>query len=78
LDQKHEYGSVDDMMDILKILQKGNDMNILERLYIYKTAKYKPIMNGQFVKNSKVLFNLVIDKDMGRSNSRNVGTTDHQ
>jgi hypothetical protein len=61
LDQKHEYGSIDDTMDILKISQKGNNMNILVRFYIYKTVKYKPIINEQFVMDSKVSFDLVID-----------------
>jgi hypothetical protein len=53
-------------MDILKRSQKCNGMNILERFYVYKTAKYKPIMDLQFVMYSNILFDLAVDKDKDR------------
>jgi hypothetical protein len=53
-------------IDILKIPQKGNEVNVLERFYIYKAAKHKPIMNECFVSDSNILFDLVTGKDTGK------------
>jgi hypothetical protein len=47
--------------DILRVLQQGNSLNILERFYDYKTAKYKPLMNEHFVMDFNVQFDLVVD-----------------
>jgi hypothetical protein len=54
------------------------NMNVLERFYVYKTVKYKPTMNEQLVMDPNILFDIVIDRDTDRSISRNVGATDCQ
>jgi hypothetical protein len=59
----HEYGVIEDTMDIIKIAQKGKTLDALERLFMYKTSKSKPMMNGQFTTNSNVLFYLIVNRD---------------
>jgi hypothetical protein len=40
-------------------------MDVLERFHIYKTARYKPIQNKQYTRDSTILFDLVIEKSKG-------------
>jgi hypothetical protein len=61
--QKHEYGLIDETLDVLKVESKGKYLDVLKRLYIYKTAKYKQIFKEQYAGESNVLFGLVIGYD---------------
>jgi hypothetical protein len=47
LNSGHTYGSVTDMMKVLKTQRKGKHLNTLERYYIYKMRK-----NGIQVKDA--------------------------
>jgi hypothetical protein len=43
----------------MKVL-KSKHLNVLERLYTYKTTKCKTIMNEQHVEESNALFDLAL------------------
>jgi hypothetical protein len=66
LQQNHKYGPTDKTMDILRVASKGKYLDVLERLYIYKTAKCKQILNKQYVGESNILFDLILDHDKTR------------
>jgi hypothetical protein len=63
LECNHEYGVIEDTMDIIKITQKGKTLDALERFFTYKTSKSKPMMNAQFTTKSNVLFDLTVNRD---------------
>jgi hypothetical protein len=66
LQQNHKYGPIDKTMDILRVASKSKYLDVLERLYIYKTAKCKQVLNEQYVGFTNVLFNLILDYDKTR------------
>jgi hypothetical protein len=41
LNHNHEYGIIENTMDLIRIASKGKNLNILERFYIYKDRKAK-------------------------------------
>jgi hypothetical protein len=47
-------------MDILKVVQKGKWLDVLERFYIYKAGKQKHIMNEQYSTEHNILFELLM------------------
>jgi len=61
LQQNHEYDPIDKTVDVLKVASKGKYLDVLERLYIYKTDKCKQILIEQYVGESSVRFDLAID-----------------
>jgi hypothetical protein len=63
----HEYGVVEDTMDIVKIAHKGKTLDALERFFIFQT-KSKPMMNEQFTADSIVLFDLIVERDRQNEN----------
>jgi hypothetical protein len=60
LKENHEYGPIDKTMDVLKVTDKGKQLDVYERFYIYKEAKQKHVMNEQYIVESNVLFDLMI------------------
>jgi hypothetical protein len=44
----HEYGTIENTLEVLKVVQKGKLLDVIERLYIYlyKASKQKQIMNN--------------------------------
>jgi hypothetical protein len=56
LECNHEYGKIEDTMEVIKIAQKGRHLDALERFYIYKASKNKPILNEQYATDTSVLF----------------------
>jgi hypothetical protein len=54
-------------MDIIKIAHKGKTLDALERFFIYKTSKSKPMINEQFKTNSNVLFDLIIERETDKT-----------
>jgi hypothetical protein len=56
----HEYGTIDNTMEILKIENKGVRLDVIERYLIYKTNKEKPILNEQHVDVHNILFEILL------------------
>jgi ABC-type microcin C transport system permease subunit YejB len=41
LTHSHEYGTIENTLEVLKIVQKGKLLDVIERFYIYKANKQK-------------------------------------
>jgi hypothetical protein len=50
-------------MNVLRVANKSKYLNVMERLYIYKTAKCKQILNEQHIGESNALFDLALGYD---------------
>jgi hypothetical protein len=61
LQENHEYGPIDKIMNILKPQSKGKPLDVYERFYIYKANKQKIIMKEQHVEVNNILFDLITD-----------------
>jgi hypothetical protein len=59
----HEYGTIDNTLEISKIVNKGNLLDVIERFHIYKTNKVKQIVNEQYVDDQNVLFEILLRYD---------------
>jgi hypothetical protein len=59
LQYKHEY-STTEKTDVLKVVQKGKQLDVLERFYIYKASREKHIVNEQYITDQNVLFELLL------------------
>jgi hypothetical protein len=60
----HEYGPIDNTMNILKTLNKGIFLDVIERFHIYKTSKVKPIINEQHVDEYNILFKILLKHEI--------------
>jgi hypothetical protein len=60
LSHNHEYGTVENTMDIIIIASKGENLDVLKRFYIYKVSKSQIVINEQYTTDSNVLFDLII------------------
>jgi hypothetical protein len=56
LDFNHEYGTIENTMEIIRTAQKGKYLDVLERFHVYKASKSKPILNKQYGTDSNILF----------------------
>jgi len=56
----HEYGTIENTLEVLKIVQKGKLLDVIERFYIYKASKQKQIMNEQYVTDQNILFEMLL------------------
>jgi hypothetical protein len=61
LEENHEYGPIKEGMNVLKVENKGKQLHVYDRFYIYKGTKQKYIMNVQHADVNNVLFDLIID-----------------
>jgi hypothetical protein len=59
----HEYGTIENTLEILKVVNKGKLLDVLERFYIYKANRKKQIMNEQYVVDHNVLFEMLLRYD---------------
>jgi hypothetical protein len=59
----HEYGAIDNTLEILKTVNKGILLDVIERFHIYKTNNVKQIMNEQHVDDYNVLFEILLKHD---------------
>jgi hypothetical protein len=50
-------------MDIIKTAHKGKILDVLERFFMYKTSKRKPVMSEQLTTNANVLFGSIVNRD---------------
>jgi hypothetical protein len=66
LNHNHEYGTIENTMDVITIALKGKTLDVLERFYIYKASKSQIIINEQYATDSNVLFGLIINRDKNR------------
>jgi hypothetical protein len=51
LDKVHQYGPMEQIMELIEYARKGNIMNIEENYYIYKFKQFKELIEEQ--KNTK-------------------------
>jgi hypothetical protein len=63
LQEIHDYGPIDKTMEILKVANKGKYLDIWEKFYIYETSRFKHVLNEQYVSETNVLFDLLINYD---------------
>jgi type II secretory pathway predicted ATPase ExeA len=63
LKENHEYGPIEKVMNVLKVENKGKQLDVNERFYIYKATQQKYVMNEQHADVNNVLFYLIIDCD---------------
>jgi ribosomal protein L31 len=56
----HDYGPIENTMNILKTVNKDMYLDIIERFHIYKTSKVKPIINEQHVDEYNRLFEILL------------------
>jgi hypothetical protein len=56
----HEYGTIENTLEVLKIVQKGKLLDVIERFYLYKASKQKQIMNEQYVTDQNILFEMLL------------------
>jgi hypothetical protein len=59
LNMGHTYGSVTDMMKVLKSQKKGRHLNTLERYYIYKMRKNGIQMNDACIETHNLIFEIM-------------------
>jgi hypothetical protein len=45
LKENHEYGPIEQVMNVLKVENKGKQLDVYERFYIYKATKQKYVTN---------------------------------
>jgi hypothetical protein len=65
-------------MDVIRTANKGKNLDIPERLYIYKAARNKSILNEQYATDSNVLLNIIINRDKNKLCNTEVGKTETQ
>jgi hypothetical protein len=63
LQLSHEYGTIENTLKILKVVNKAKLLDVLERFYIYKANRIKQIMNEQYVGDHNVLFEMLLRYD---------------
>jgi hypothetical protein len=61
LNNGHTYGNIHDTMDILKIIQKGRHMNILEKFHIYCAYREGIHMNEALPDTHNPIFNTLYE-----------------
>jgi hypothetical protein len=47
-------------LDVMKVVQKGKQLDVLERFYIYKASRQKHIMNEQYITDQNVLLEMLL------------------
>ena len=62
LENKHAYGPMEDIMDIVNITNKGKMMDMLERFYIYKQTKSNNQINDKLTVKPSTIFETLIHK----------------
>jgi hypothetical protein len=60
LDNRHEYGTVQDTLQLLQACQKGTRMDCWEALYMQALHQQKVLINEQQVNNTNPLFQMAI------------------
>jgi hypothetical protein len=53
-----------------KTAQKGRHLDALERFYVYKASKNKPILNEQYATDTNLLFDLIISGDKTKCSNK--------
>jgi hypothetical protein len=71
LENKHSFGPMEDIMDIVHVTNKGKMMDTLERYYIYKEKKSNNQINDKLTVKPNAIFETLIHEapHRGHSNS---------
>jgi hypothetical protein len=56
----HKYGTIENTLDVLKIVKKGKLLDVLERFCVYKASRQKQIMNEQYITDQNILFEMLL------------------
>jgi hypothetical protein len=65
LDERHEYGTINETLEVVKVIDKGPIMDIHESsIYIYKHNKMGKHFNEQHNITSNVLFDLLLKQNI--------------
>jgi hypothetical protein len=68
LDHLHEYGKKEEIMDIIKVIDKDGHMDAHKKFHIYKYNRLGECLNEQHTNSSNILFDIILKR------CRNVGT----
>jgi hypothetical protein len=60
LENKHSFGPIEDIMDILYITNKGTHMNTIEKYHIYKTTKEGKQINDKKPVDENKIFETIL------------------
>ena len=66
LDNRHEYGTEENTLQLLQTCQKGTRMDCWEALYIQALQQRKLLITKQQVNNTNPLFELATITDLPR------------
>jgi hypothetical protein len=59
LNTGHSYGPMEDMMEIIKVLNKGSTMDTIERYHIYIANQNGILLNGTHLHNRNPIFDVL-------------------
>jgi hypothetical protein len=62
LNTGHAYGSITNIMDIIKTDEDGRDLNTLERYHIYKISKGRLHMNDTYIDTHNPIFETLLNQ----------------
>lgn len=62
MQHNHEYCQIENILNILKVANKINHLDVLEILCIYEAAKCKQVLNEQYLGEDNALLDLIIEK----------------
>jgi len=66
VENKHSIGSMDDIMEVLRINRKGELMTSLEGFYIYSETKLENQNNDNCTVKSNIIFHTIIQNNVDR------------
>jgi hypothetical protein len=62
LNNKHEYGTAEETLDLLKSCQKGTLMNCWETFYMQLFHQHSTLINEQQVKDTNLLYEIEMSR----------------
>jgi hypothetical protein len=78
LDHLHEYGTKEETMDIIKVIDKGNHMDAHEKFHIYKYNRLRECLNEQNTNGAIILFDILLKRCRNVDTPGSIKTNDWQ
>ena len=66
LDNRHSIGTVEEIMDVLHVVEKGKQMDTVERFHIYKETKIENQINDRITVARNILFDTALQNYASR------------
>ena len=66
IDNKHTIGKMEDIMEVVHVTKKGNMMDTLEGIHIYKETKTGNQINDRLTVRENAIFETIIQEDSCR------------